>query len=425
MGHRIRRAGHATMVGVALAVLSQGGLFAALLTAMVLLLCVVGIGLFLLPETIALVRWVCSLGRQLATHSGVRVDDPYRPAPVSATGRPLAGFARWRWILKDPVTWRDLAWLLLGVPVGLLMMLPAALLYYVGEGIVLAAGLWRPIHDAGYGRWYGPIHIESYLDAGLAAIAAVGFFVIWTYFAPTMIRAHALFTRALLGPTKSEALAARARHLTRTRDDVIDSGAAELRRIERDLHDGAQARLVAMGMTLGAVERTLEKNPEAARKLLADARSSSAAALTELRDLVRGIHPPVLAERGLVDAVRALALASPLPIETSSNVIGRPPPPVESALYFAVSETVANILKHSGASHADIGLTYEHGKLRARVVDDGHGGAAFDAGSGLAGIRRRLAAFDGSMTLDSPSGGPTIIDMEVPCALSSPKTSSF
>lgn len=412
------------MVGVALAALSQVGLFAALLTAVVLILCIVGIGLLMLPETAAVVRWVCGLGRQLAAHSGVPVDDPYRPPPLSASGRPLAGVARWRWILGDPATWRDLAWLVLAVPVGLLMLLPAALLYYVGEGIVLAAGLWRPIHDAGYGRWYGPVHIESYVDAAFAAVFAVLFFLVWIYFAPAMIRAHALFTRTLLGPTRSEALAVRARHLARTRDDVIDSGATELRRIERDLHDGAQARLVAMGMTLGAVERAMENNPETAKKLLAEARSSSAAALTELRDLVRGIHPPVLAERGLVDAVRALALATPLPIRTTSDVIGRPAAPVESAMYFAVSEIVANILKHSGARAADITLTYEHGMLRARVVDDGHGGAAFDAGSGLAGIRRRLAAFDGNMTLNSPSGGPTIIEMEVPCALSSPKTSS-
>lgn len=405
------------MVGVALALLSQAGLFVALLTSVVLLLCVIGIGLFLLPETVAVVRWICSLGRQLAAHSGVPVADPYRPQPHSATGRPLLGLARWRWILRDPATWRDLAWLVLGVPAGLLMILPAALLYYVGEGLVLAGGLWKPIHDAGYGRWYGPIHIESYLDAGLAVLVAATFFLVWTYFAPAMIHAHALFTRALLGPTKSAALAARARHLSQTRADVIDSGAAELRRIERDLHDGAQARLVAMGMTLGAVERILDKDPEAAKKMLADARSSSSAALTELRDLVRGIHPPVLAERGLVDAIRALALASPLPVRTHSTVIGRPPPPVESAVYFAVSEVVANTLKHADATSADITLTYDDAVLRVDVVDDGCGGASFDAGSGLAGIARRLAAFDGAMTLDSPPGGPTIVHMELPCAL--------
>ncbi|SNS44487.1 Signal transduction histidine kinase [Rhodococcoides kyotonense] len=405
------------LVGVALAVLSQIGLFAALLAAVVLILCLAGVGLVLLPESMIVVRWVCAIGRRLATHSGVPVDDPYRPPPDTSRGRV-------RWILTDPATWRDLAWLVLGVPVGLLMFLPAALLYYVGEGIVLAAGLWQPIHDAGYGRWYGPIHIESHLDAGLAAMTAVLFFVVWTYFAPAMVRAHALFTRSLLGPTKAAALAARARHLSRTRDDVIDSGAAELRRIERDLHDGAQARLVAIGMTLGAAERTLHDDPDVARELLAAARSSSAAALTELRDLVRGIHPPVLAERGLVDAVRALALSSPLPIATVATIEGRLPRPLESAVYFAVSELVANTLKHGDATDATITMTLAFDTLRVRLQDNGCGGASFDTGSGLAGIRRRLSAFDGTMTLDSPPGGPTIIELEVPCASSSPKTTS-
>jgi signal transduction histidine kinase len=218
--------------------------------------------------------------------------------------------------------------------------------------------------------------------------------------------------------------AARHPHLARTRTDTIDAGAAELRRIERDLHDGAQARLVAMGMTLDAIERQLETSPAAARALVAEAKQSSVRALSELRDLVRGIQPPVLADRGLVAAVRALALDSPLRVHVTAEVPGRPAVPVESAAYFAVSELLANVAKHAGPCEAWIDVRYSAGMLRAGVTDDGPGGADPARGSGLSGIERRLAAFDGLLAVSSPPGGPTVVNMEIPCALSSPKTFS-
>jgi signal transduction histidine kinase len=197
-----------------------------------------------------------------------------------------------------------------------------------------------------------------------------------------------------------------------------------MRRIERDLHDGAQARLVAMGMALDAADQLLDDNPEATRALLAEARESSAKALAELRDLVRGIHPPVLADRGLAEAVRALALNLPVRVDVSSELAGRPPAPVESAGYFAVSELLANVSKHAHASQAWVDLRHQDGMLRIGVGDDGIGGADPADGSGLAGIERRLAAFDGVLALSSPPGGPTVVNVELPCALSSPKTSS-
>jgi signal transduction histidine kinase len=197
-----------------------------------------------------------------------------------------------------------------------------------------------------------------------------------------------------------------------------------MRRIERDLHDGAQARLVAMGMALDAAERLLDDSPAAARALLVEARESSAKALAELRDLVRGIHPPVLADRGLGDAVRALALDSPLRVQLASEMTGRPPAPVESAAYFSVSELLANVSKHADAGQVWIDIRHERGMLRIGVTDDGRGGADPARGTGLHGIERRLAAFDGVLALTSPSGGPTVVNMEIPCALSSPKTSS-
>jgi signal transduction histidine kinase len=197
-----------------------------------------------------------------------------------------------------------------------------------------------------------------------------------------------------------------------------------MRRIERDLHDGAQARLVAMGMTLDAAGQVLDENPAAARALLAEARDASAKALAELRDLVRGIHPPVLADRGLTDAVRALVLDGPLRAQLASELPGRLPAPVESAAYFAVSELLANVSKHAGTRQAWIDIRHADRMLRIGVTDDGRGGADPAGGTGLRGIERRAAAFDGVLAVSSPPGGPTVVNLEIPCALSSPKTSS-
>jgi signal transduction histidine kinase len=197
----------------------------------------------------------------------------------------------------------------------------------------------------------------------------------------------------------------------------------ELRRVERDLHDGAQARLVSLGMSLGLAEQLVDKDPYQAKGLLADARVHAGEALSDLRDLVRGIHPPVLADRGLEAAIRALVVTVPIPVEVTMHLPpGTVPDPVESALYFAVAESIANVVKHSGASKAWIRVEQTGDTLSVVIGDDGRGGADVDRGSGLAGIARRLAAFDGTLSVVSPQGGPTILRMDIPCERSSPKT---
>jgi signal transduction histidine kinase len=183
-----------------------------------------------------------------------------------------------------------------------------------------------------------------------------------------------------------------------------------------DLHDGAQARLVAIGMALDAAEQLLGPQPDTVRELLRDARGNSAQALAELRRLVRGIHPPVLADRGLTDAVRALALEAPLPVSVHSDLTGRLPAPVESAAYFTVSELLANVSKHARATSASVRIRIGERLLAVTVADDGSGGADLSAGTGLRGLQRRLAAFDGTLAIDSPLGGPTAITLELPCA---------
>ena len=219
-------------------------------------------------------------------------------------------------------------------------------------------------------------------------------------------------------------LTSRVQRLSETRTDAVDTAAAELRRVERDLHDGAQARLVALGMSLRAAERMFETSPGAALALVGEAREMSSRALTELRDLVRGIHPPVLADRGLGDAVRALALETPVPTRLDIDLPGRLAPPVESAAYFAVAEVLANAAKHAQARMVEIHILYTGDVLRIAVTDDGIGGADPAKGSGLRGVERRLGTFDGILAVNSPPGGPTIVVIEVPCALLLLKTSS-
>ena len=228
--------------------------------------------------------------------------------------------------------------------------------------------------------------------------------------APWWVKLHNRFVRWALGPTKRTRMAA----LSQTRREIRDSSAAELRRIERDLHDGTQARLVAMGMTINTAQAMMRSNPEAAEALLTEAKNASATALGELRDLVRGIHPPVLADRGLGDAVRALAADCAISAEVNIEIPERVGPALESAAYFAVSELLGNVVKHSGANRVDIDLRVENGELRISVTDDGRGGANPETGTGLRGIERRLAAFDGLLAIQSPIGGPTSAHITLP-----------
>ena len=222
----------------------------------------------------------------------------------------------------------------------------------------------------------------------------------------------------LLGPGRDAPLRRRLEELEAIRADLTQAQAAELERIERDLHDGAQARMVALGLSLAAAERLVRSDPERAVDILREARTSSAEALTELRLLVRGINPPVLAERGLVDAVRALALDAPVEVIVCATVPSRPERPVESAVYFAVAELLANVAKHSHATRATVELAYQAGAFCATVTDDGVGGAIASEGSGLDGIRRRVAAFGGHVDIESPPSGPTRVNVTVPCGLS-------
>jgi signal transduction histidine kinase len=218
----------------------------------------------------------------------------------------------------------------------------------------------------------------------------------------------------VLGSPRRAALTERIATLETSRADAVDVQEAELRRIERDLHDGAQARLVALGMSLGMAEQKLATDADAARELLAEARAGAGEALRELRDLARGIHPPVLADRGLDAAVRALAAQSPISVTVSVTLPRRPDPPVESAAYFVIAEALANAGKHADASRVDVRIMQHEDRLSVEIHDDGVGGAD-PRGGGLSGLRSRVQALDGSLAVVSPQGGPTTIRAELPC----------
>lgn len=346
---------------------------------------------------------------------GEQIPTPYLPRPAGGT------FRRVRTILKDSATWRDLTWLLMTSTIGLAAFCLIVALFAAFIGGLAVPIIWYRL-PASANSWIGFIHVRSQADSYGVIVEALLALGLWWWWTPPLMRGYAILTRSLLAPTEHARLTRRIEQLSESRAETVDAQAAELRRIERDLHDGAQARLVALGMSLGMADAVVQSDPEMARELIGEARQATVDALAELRQVVRGIHPPVLADRGLPGAVRALALAAPIPVQVEIDVPGRLAAPVESATYFAVAESVANVLKHAGASKMQITIDYADGRLAIRVVDDGSGGADPARGTGLSGVRHRLEAFDGTLVVISPVGGPTSVSMECPCELSSPKT---
>ncbi len=292
-------------------------------------------------------------------------------------------------------------------------------------GLILGVHAWVTLLLVRPSVWPARLGRALGIHAGVSALIIIFLTLIWAvttrgYFWPVWpalglgiaVVLHLLIV--LLTPPDRTAMENRIEELTSTRAGAVDAQDAELRRIERDLHDGAQARLVALGMSLGLAEQRLEADPDEARQLLVEAKLGAREALEELRDLARGIHPPVLADRGLGAAVAALAARSP--IEVSVSVVGeRPPAAVESAAYFVTAEALANAIKHAAAHHVEIRIARGGEKLSVEVKDDGPGGAD-PSGGGLTGLRRRVEALDGRLIVDSPAGGPTVIRAELPCA---------
>lgn len=396
-----------------------------------------GLGLyFFVPWVLGDLRFLAQWRRALARWSGGRaIPSPYRPLPelvpdsegLFRVGRNLYKTRRWAqfaqrhdWLFKDPATWREMLWRMVDPLVGgLIAGIPVVLVAYGIWGLILPR-IVHTVFGLPGGDWYGALGGVTWPAIPVGLVLAVA----GLRLAPWALRIHGRWTEVLLKPSAETVLVQRVEQLTQTRAEASAASASELRRIERDLHDGAQSRLVAVGMGLASVERLLDTDPQAARELLAKTRESAAAALRELREVVRGIHPPVLAERGLGDAVRAIALDSPLSTDVTVDLPGSLPDPVEAAAYFAVAEALGNAARHGHATSARIVLRLDGDVLRITVTDNGRGGADPDKGTGLRGLARRLGIFDGIVTISSPAGGPTQLTMEIPCASSSPRTST-
>jgi signal transduction histidine kinase len=334
--------------------------------------------------------------------------------PIREAYRPTTGglLRRLRTVGTDPQSWKDLAWLTFAGTFGFAASTVTIVVCGVVLGtLTLPAWYWSLPRGADYGIANANSLADAFVAAGLAVLAAPVAYLLVHWMTEGQLR----LSRALLSAPREAELTARVEELKTTRAGAVDAAAAELQRIERDLHDGAQARLVALAMGLGMAEERFERDPDGARELVGEARDEAKRALAELRDLARGIRPSLLAERGLGAALTALAARSPVPATVELDVPGALPAAIETATWFVVSEALANAGKHSGAHRVVVRVDGAGGRLRVEVADDGHGGA--DAsGGGLGGLRRRVEALDGTLAVDSPPGGPTAIRAELPCA---------
>ncbi len=323
-----------------------------------------------------------------------------------------------RTITADPQTWKDCGWLVLNSIVGFVGAVVSLTATVVVLAYVFMPAWWWAIPDptTQYGTLeFGVFTVESTGQAFIVtAIGLVLVPVVW-WLNRGLVAGHARIAVPLLAPSESQRLRARVDDLAASRADAVEAAQDQLERIERDLHDGAQARLVGLAMELGMAEEELQKDPSAAVETVRRARDETLAALGELRDLSRGMRPALLEERGLTAAVESLLARSPLPV--SLSVLGEVdgvPGQVQTAAYFVVAEGLANAAKHSGAERLRVRIERGAAALTVAVEDDGRGGARA-GGSGLEGLRKRVAALDGRLEVISPAGGPTVLRAELPC----------
>src|SRR5580700_2273179 len=342
-------------------------------------------------------------GYRLRATAGVQISPPQ---PWTRVG--LIGYAR------SPATWRQLGYHLVAAP-------------------VLAAGAWLA------GICLTPVYAFAWLVPGLLSrdqsspppgyllrrlgipldvyltVAGIVLLAVAPQFTAGVTALDAWAARVLLGPSRAEQLQHRVTHLTQTRTGAVDAADAERRRLERDLNDGTQQRLVALAMNLG-LARVQAQTAEQAHQALAEAHDDAKAALAELRNLVRGLHPVVLEDRGLDAALSGVAARLPIPVRLSVDVPRRPPPTVEAVAYFVVSESLTNITKHAQASQAEVIVQRAGDRLHVIISDDGVGGADPARGTGLTGLANRAGSVDGTLEIASPPGGPTLLTVDLPCA---------
>jgi signal transduction histidine kinase len=346
---------------------------------------------------------------RIAALLGERLEDPVPPL----RSRSLWGRLVER--IRSRPRWREIAYHVLALPRGILTTVVTSAAWG-GSAALLLMPLYVSFLPGDTAKFWlfevgqGPAAIGAAL-VGLSGLAVVA---PWVTLA--MARLDLATARWLLAPRRADELGERVSLLETSRAAAIDSAEAERRRIERDLHDGAQQRLVALAMGLGTARERLESDPEGGRRLVADAHEEAKAALKEIRDLVRGIHPVILEDRGLDAALSAVVARSPVPVSLDVQVDGRLPAAVESAAYFVVAEALTNVARHAHATRAVVAIARASDRLVVEIRDDGVGGADPARGTGLQGLHDRVAALGGTVRIVSPSGGPTTVQVVIPCA---------
>jgi signal transduction histidine kinase len=343
--------------------------------------------------------------RRAALVLGARIPGAYRRPEQAGL------MARIKTTFRDPQSWRDLLWTAFDGTIGFGFGVLAVTVWGVVIGSLVLPAWWWSLPDGG-ADLYGLFAIHSTGQAFIGTAIGVALIVPAAWLTRGLALGHANVARALLRPGSG----ARVEQLTESRAGAVDAAHEELQRIERDLHDGAQARLVALAMDLGMAERKIGDDPEAGRELIGEAREQALHALGELRELVRGIGPSILRDRGLEAAIASLAVGRSQPVDIDVDVGDpRPTATVEAAAYFVVAESLANAAKHSQASRVSVRVWRDAAALVVECADDGRGGADAAAGSGLSGLAKRVAALDGQLIVTSPPGGPTRVRAEIPC----------
>ncbi|GGT88019.1 sensor histidine kinase [Streptomyces lateritius] len=371
------------------------------------------LGIPVLAGGLAMCRGFGAVERARARGLGLDVS---APAPVR--GRTGGAMSWMGAMLKSGASWRHLLYAVLHMPWAVFAF-SVSVAFWVWGWALFTYPLWQwvfPMYAGQDGiQLYGDGTHDFYLDSPFEIAVTSGVGLLFVLAGPWIIRSltavDRLMVRGLLGPSR---LATRVTELESDRGVVVDTAAADLRRIERDLHDGAQARLVALAMDLGLAKEKLTEDPEAAALMVEEAHGEVKTALRELRDLARGIHPAVLTDRGLDAALSAVASRCAVPVSVEVDLPGRPAPAIEGIAYFTVSELLQNVSKHAGARCARVEVWRTGDRLMLQVRDDGRGGADMAAGSGLAGLTERLDAVDGILAIDSPEGGPTTVTAELP-----------
>ncbi len=361
-------------------------------------------GLFVASRAMAAVE-----RSRFAALLGETLDDPVPPL------RARSPWGRLVERVRSGSRWREIAYNLLALPRGVLTYVLTAVAW-CGSAALLLLPLYVSALPGDTAKFWLFEVSQGPAAAGAAIVGLGGLLVVAPWVTLTMVRLDLATARWLLAPRRRDELDEQVSRLETSRAAAVDSAEAERRRIERDLHDGAQQRLVALAMGLGTARERLDADPEGGRQLVADAHEEAKAALKEIRDLVRGIHPVILEDRGLDAALSAVVARSPVPVTLNVDVAERPSASVESTAYFVVTEALTNVARHAHATRAAVNIARAGDRLVIEVRDDGVGAADPERGTGLQGLRDRVTALGGTMHLVSPPGGPTTLLVDVPCA---------